>query len=405
MKKVSCVITILLLCAVIAVFMMHCAEEVSPSLFDPDATGRPQPVITGIVPQDSALAVVTNLTITGSNFSSALEENFIYFNSTPGEILTASATQLVVKPPYLVSDSVKIKIAVHGAELFSEIALYKLKDPAPELTTFAAEQVPWYIGADADGNIFTSIVTSGIGQGIKKITPGGVLSDYAPRGAELYWYSIKMGPAGILYCVRGVRAIFQIPAGGGAAATWVAITPTTVKLADLDFDKDLNCWAVGNNTEIYRVKPDKTVNGFPFDADVKSVRIYDDYVYLAANKDTAFHIYRFQILPGDQLGAEEVYFDFSAAYPDYTPYAITFADDGDLYIGTDGPETVVVVHPGGSHEPLYPGLFADTKTFSLHWDHGTNLYIVREGTTDIIQTILKVGMNKNGAPYYGRGDS
>jgi len=99
-----------------------------------------------------------------------------------------------------------------------------------------------------------------------------------------------------------------------------------------------------------------------------------------------------------------VYFDFSAAYPGYLTKAITFDKNGDLYIGTDAPESIVLVHADGAHEGFYPGLF-HSSTISFAWGTGTYLYATREGSGDFPQTILKIQMLKQGAPYFGRGDT
>lgn len=402
----KCVIpSMAILCIIIGtVFLVGCAESPLPSLYDPDDQSLPQPVIDSIVPQDSALAVVYPLTINGSNFSSVEDENSVFFDALKGEILAASETQLTVKSPYLVKNSIAVKIAVFGADKFSEAVLYKLLDPAPELVAYTPTEKPNTITCDAEGNVYTSFVQVTTGQGVKKITPDGTVSDYAPKGAETYWAGMKFGPDGILYCVRNVRAVFQIPAGGGASSTWAVIPDRTVKLADIDFDADLNMWAAGNNQNIYRIKPDKDVQDFAFVAEVNSIRIFDGYVYLAGARDGESKIWRMQIVSADELGAEEEVFDFSASYTG-KPLAMTFAADGDLYIGTDAPEAVVTVHPDGSHEALYAGLFEAAPVISVAWNDGEEMYITREGSDEIQQTILRVGMSKAGAPYYGRGDS
>ena len=137
---------------------------------------------------------------------------------------------------------------------------------------------------------------------------------------------------------------------------------------------------------------------------MNSIRIFDGYVYLAGARDGESKIWRMQIVSADELGAEEEVFDFSASYTG-KPLAMTFAADGDLYIGTDAPEAVVTVHPDGSHEALYAGLFEAAPVISVAWNDGEEMYITREGSDEIQQTILRVGMSKAGAPYYGRGDS
>jgi len=78
---------------------------------------------------------------------------------------------------------------------------------------------------------------------------------------------------------------------------------------------------------------------------------------------------------------------------------ITFSSDGDLYIGTDAPEGVVVVHQGGASQPLYPGTLSP-EPVAFAWGKGSNLYIARLGATSVHE-MLVVNTLKLSAPYYG----
>ncbi len=397
--RINCLLVLIL---VIALFS-GCGEEPTKSLFDPDAPTGATPVISQVVPADSTLSGIGQMIIKGQNFSSVPTENFVFFNDTRAEVLSATSTELTIKTPILVGDT-NMKIAVHQAELFSNIIKYRLLETVGNLVSFTEAQIPYAITCDASGNVYLSLVESNAGRGVQKVTPDGTMGDYAPKGGETFWAALKVGPNGIIYGVRQVRAIFQIASEGAAPTTWTVIPTTTVKLADIDFDSELNMWAVGNNQEIFRIKPDKTINGFPFVGDVRSVRIFNNYVYLAGGRESVEKIWRLQIISADELGPEEVYFDFSAAYPGYFTKAITFDKNGDLYVGTDAPESIIVVHADGTHEGLYFGLF-HSSTISFAWGTGTYLYATREGSGDFPQTILKIQMLKEGAPYFGRGDT
>ena len=63
-----------------------------------------------------------------------------------------------------------------------------------------------------------------------------------------------------------------------------------------------------------------------------------------------------------------------------------------------------MVHSDGTHEGLYPGLF-QPSIISFAWGVGTYLYATREANADLPQTILKIQMLKESAPYFGRGDT
>jgi hypothetical protein len=252
---------------------------------------------------------------------------------------------------------------------------------------------PYAVTADAAGNIYVSISASGV----KKITPAGVKSDYATHAAGVTkWSAMKIGPGGVLYSARILRVIYTTPAGGGAPAIWV--TGSAIgNIYDLDFDAQGNCWAGGNNASVYRVKQDKTIKAFPFTCNARAMRVFNGYLYVGGKVDTTEGVWRAQIINSDSLGTFEPYYNFSASYSGSVVNAVTFAADGDMYIGTDAAAAVVVVHPNKSAEPLYPGLFSPT-TLLFTWGKNDDMYLVRSVNTP---QLIKSTMLKNGAPYYG----
>ncbi len=83
-------------------------------------------------------------------------------------------------------------------------------------------------------------------------------------------------------------------------------------------------------------------------------------------------------------------------------YALTFAADGDMYVGTDHAAGIMIVHPDGSFEPLYEGLLKP-YVYSLAWGTGTYLYANQRNDVDPAQKrMLKINVLKQSAPYYGR---
>ncbi len=386
------------------VLFAACENETAPSLFDPNVTSNPAPVINNLSPASGSLAGVGVVTIAGANFASNKADNFVYFDKLSAEVLEASPTQLKVKAPVLVKDSIQVRLAVSKAEKFSNTMLYKLEAAVSEPVKFQSFEEPWGIACDANGEVYVSMVVNALAAGVKKIV-AGKLNDYAPRGTELKYSAMKFGPGGVIYAARIVRAVFQIPAAGAAPAVFVSsANGMDGTIYDLDFDAGKNIWAAGNNDFIYRVKLDKNTKRFAFRANVRSVRVFDNYLYLAGNRDGLEKVWRLRLLSADSLGAEEEYFNYSA-----TPagargtgvFAITFASDGDMYLGTDASEAIFVVHPNKTFEPLYPGLFVP-KSLVFAWGKGTELYVTRERFGSAAQTLVKINTQKTSAPYYGR---
>jgi len=392
--------------ACVSLFMLlfnGCKKE-GTSLFDPNYAGRPDPVITALTP-NSGLAGVSTFTITGANFSPIKEENTVLFDAVKAQVLTASSTQLTVRAPNIVKDSIKVKVSVFRAERFSNIVLCKLDAAVWELEGLKLGEEPWGTAIDAAGNIYVSIVSNGVGIGIKKFTPDATRSDFAPASGFTKWSSLRVGPNNVLYGALNLRAIFQIPPGT-SPVLWVGPTSGIGTIYVFDFDAQGNIWAAGNNTAVYRVKQDKNIKSFPLNASIRSVRVYNGYVYFAGKTfpDSLEKIIRYQIISSDSLGPQEVYYNFSSSSygaPDKSVYAITFSSQGDLFVGTDLADPILVVHPDKSAEPFYPGVLAPTLHILL-WGKGTELLAVRgnasAGAVSNSLKILRINAQVTGAP-------
>ncbi len=379
-----------------------CKDAPPPSLWDPNAGSGPQPVLTSLSPADSGLAGISRIVITGQNFSTNPPDNLVFFDAVLANVLQASATQLTVLAPNTPKDSIEIKIAVTGADKFSDPVFYGLVSAAPTFGNFGVADQPFGVECDAAGNVYVSVTSSGSGIGVLKYAPDGTKTTYSPvfSPSVSNWRGMKFGAGGVLYCVTGRPIIFQIPNGGGAATVWVSSGLTA--LNDLDFDQSGNIWSAGPGTKIYRIKSDKTVKSYPFVGTVRAVRVYNGYLYVGGLRDSLEQVWRFPIDGSGDLGAEEVYFNLSFIYGanSFGVYAITFAADGDMLLGTDGPDAIFLVHPNGTSEPLYPGVLQPT-TFSFTWGSGPTIFVSRQSAT-IAQTLVKINTQKTSAPYYGR---
>ncbi|MCK5456959.1 MAG: IPT/TIG domain-containing protein, partial [Melioribacteraceae bacterium] len=363
--------------------------------------------ITSINPEDG-LAGITEFTITGENFSTVLEENVVYFGSTPAIILSATQTLLEVIPPNVVQDSIAVYMNTTAAK-FSDSVMVNLKSAAIEVYSFADFEQPYAITADKVGNIYLSFVSHNTGQGIKKLTPQGELLDFAPKGGETFYSGLQYGTEGKLYGARGgARAIFVIEENT-APATY-AVFENGTSMIDLDFDKNHNIWVAGKGGKIYRVPSNRTGTSdwksFEFEPDVSAIKIYNDHLYLAATIDNSTDIYRIQIISADSLSAAEVYFQFSANFdPSIVANSITFSADGQLFIVTDDLDPIKFVNPNGSFGTWYEGVLSP-EMISFTWGMENELFVTRAsysgGGIETTQTILTVNMEKGGAPQYGR---
>ncbi len=397
--KIKVLITIAILALV--GFFQGCSNDYPPSLYDPNEKFNPDPQITSIQP-DSAFAGVDTLTITGKNFSAKVEDNAVYFNGEKGEVVSSTTTQIKVIAANVISDSVKIQLRVKGALKFAEFYPYKLEPIFIEIGGFDDYDDPFGIAVDKDENVYVALN----GQPVQKVTPDGDVSDYSKliRGLATH---MRWAPDGGIYYVFGLQYLLKINPGGGGDGLFAVLPGGAF---DLDLDEDGNIYCGGGGNALYRVAPDKTVKTvkeYP-EIYINSVRIYDGYVYVAGKytgTDTTHimnGIWRNKILAGeDTVGTTELVLDFDKYYFGNQVMAITFSEDGDMLIGTDQEEGILVLHKNGNLSPLYPGILGP-DIYTMVWGNGNYVYVTRKNIDVTKRRVLRINTRRKGAPYYGR---
>ncbi len=255
---------------------------------------------------------------------------------------------------------------------------------------------------DAENNIYGAS-----NRVIYKVTPAGEETSYGSYSGRVT--SMRTGPGGYLYVQKtNNNQLSRIAPGGGALVLFYTLPK---KASFFDFDPNGNIFLGGNKSGLVRVKSDSTASalGIYDDYDIKAVRVFEGYVYIAAaylGSDPAVPvtaIWKNQILnPGGDLGDKILAYDWATSgdFAGAEIFDITFSQDGDLYISTDNIDPVLIVHPDGRSEPLYKNILLAPIT-SLVWDNSHYLYLKRAASYQAIQ-VIRVEMNKPGAPYYGR---
>lgn len=389
------------------ILFISCDSETTPTAFK-DLPSGGTPVITAISPADSGLAGISEVTITGQNFSSDATKNIVYFDEFVAEILEVSETQLVVKAPNIVKDSVEIKAAVQGVPLFSETFLLDLKSATKIMYPFQDFEIPYAITTDNEENVIFNFVVSGISTGFSKILSSGVIEDFSDKGGESFYTDMRYGSNGKVYGTRNpaVRALFGSEQGGSPKAVVVS-ADQSVQLFSLAIDNNLNIWTGGSAGNIYRVTPDETdTKEFPSDLTIKSLRFFDGYLYAVATQDTVQAIWRISVLSADSIGEPEKYYDIATNLNGYTVNAITFSEDGKLFMGTSAegndPNTIVYLNSGKDLKQFYPGILSG-PVLNFAWGEGVFLYYTRGKVgEDQLQSIIQVNTGMLGAPYFGR---
>ena len=401
MRKVNTKSFVNFFLSMIFLFFAYCEKDPTPSIFVENPESNPDPVITSMVPAGKTLAGIGEIIFNGQNFSPVIEENTVFFDGTPAKILAATTTQLTVQSPNLPGDSLEVKINVVGSFLFSNTMYYSLENAVEEYGGYNDFDDVWGICVDAGENLFTSLRA----RRVDKITPDGEREDnWATTIGVIQANHMKVGPGGYIYLTRKNSTLYRIPPGGGNSETFVSSLPT--KIYDLDFDPTGNIYTAGDGDNITLIHPDATfkVVADYLDTFIKAVRVFNGYVYVAGNEsDTKEAVWRNQIISADSLGNNEIVFDLTTQLgADIEIQSLEFAEDGDMYIGTtDTLAVILIVHSDGSHEPLYPGVL-EPQTYDMHWGNSVHLYVNRRNSDVTKKRIIKVNMQKNGAPYYGR---
>ncbi len=387
----------------ITILISACKEEPAPSLYQQLDKGA-TPVITSVIPDKEALAGVTEITINGSNFSANKDDNYVFFGTVKATVLSASPTQLVVKAPALVKNDLDLKIAVLGVENFSNVIKYNLLEAVGVYYNFTkGVENPITVTVDNNENVYVYLKDAGI----RKITPDGKISNWAQKGAESFFFDMKLGPNNVMIGTRNLRALFSVEEGK-APVTYVTF-PTGIAILALDFDADKNIWCAGSGGSLFSVTPAKVTTAFPIDFIVSTVRVYNGYLYVAGKSSSEEAIYRYKINSNTSLGTKEKFFDIGAVYGlnKVNVNGIAFGNDGEMILGTNQSDAFISVK-NGTATKFYPGLILP-EVKSMMWGTKKNLFYTREaietsstGTVTIYYALMRVDMQKNSAPYYGR---
>jgi hypothetical protein len=393
-----------------------CENDYPDSLWDPNYKTKPDPQISNVEPEQNAFAGIDEITIIGQNFASVMDENQVYFDGILAQILSSSATELIVKAPNVVSDSILVQVSVQGAVLFGEYfpypllsALYIVGDFDKNDDAYAIEYNP------ADSSLYVSLLQDNKGgkNKIVRISPDNERHDYSKSLLDKA-SGMKFSPDGSIFYANAINVLCRIPPGGENPATAGQIhSILTDAVYDLDLDENSNIFAAGSGSVIYRIKSDDGSNVLTAatyeSVNFKAVRVYDGYVYVAGKYSgtdpmiPAQAIWRNQITSADgDLGLNELYYDWATGpYSTSTITTLTFSSDGDAYIGSTGKEVIVILEPDGTIEPLYPGVLLP-ESYYLTWGDGIFLYANRRSSVPEDKAILMINVLEEGAPYYGR---
>ncbi len=398
------------------ILFYSCETTPDKSIWPPDTSNdAPRPTIerveadpTTIDKDGVTFAGIGIINIIGTNFSANPQENRVYFNGTPGTILSANTTSLKVKVPTLISDSIAIQVGVQGA---LQYAAYNGKNYYSPFKTKNA--IFGYLAIDQ--NIDASGLAVDKEDNVYVLTTGKKILKLSAPDSDAVVYGttslivtpdMHFGPDGSLFITRGTRSIYTIPPGGGAASRYVSAKSN---VSFIDFDANQNLYAAGKGGDIQRIKQDKTILIVADYSDyyINALRIYNGYVYVAAeykgtdSTQIAEGIWKNKINdPDSSLGENELILNWHDKFPDGLIHitALTFDENGKMFIGQNEGNAVYLLQDDAY---LYPEILFGPAG-NLTWGNGNFLYMNFRSEDGTKRTIQRIELLNRGAIYNGR---
>ena len=348
---------------------------------DPNPTGKAAAVLTEVSPGESFFNEI--VTIKGSGFDERPEFNLVAFGSKVGTVTEASQTELKVKTPIILGDSVRVRVAAKGSEFWSNDLDFVFKTPVPELLD---EEIAWPNGVDvdADGNVYVGSAAEGV---IYKITPEGEKSAFADVPVN---GSIRFGPQQYLYvCLKGESKIVRVSPDGNSVEDVVELDAEPVYF---DWDSNKNLYILGEGVGIYMLDASGGLTLEDSVSSPKSCRVFGDYLYVTNIWEG--QILRYEITP-DSLAGREVVLEADS------PVSLELDAEGTLYYTLAWQSSLYLQKADGSDDVMYDGELAPERMRYMAF-HGKYIYLVFPGgDAESAGQVWQVYVGAEQAPNYG----
>ncbi|MFV1968199.1 MAG: hypothetical protein ACC628_22480, partial [Pirellulaceae bacterium] len=97
---------------------------------------------------------------------------------------------------------------------------------------------------------------------------------------------------------------------------------------------------------------------------------------------------------GGDLGAPELFYDVSGNF-DSEARSLAIAASGEIIVGTDGDDPLILVSPDGQGELFYPGILHPVAV-SLAWGRTPVLYMNQGKTENTDPDLIKINARRAG---------
>jgi hypothetical protein len=218
---------------------------------------------------------------------------------------------------------------------------------------------------------------------------------------------LRFAPDGSLILNRKTKTVYQIPPGGGTVTRFGTMNSN---VAYFDFDANGNLYGGGKGEAIECILVDgsKVTSADYNDYAITALRVYDGYVYVAAqnsNEDDSTSvqegIWKNEILDANgTLGANQLVINWSEHAGEDGPSItdFTFDEDGEMYIGQDKGSGIYLLN---AMEYFYPEILKAPATW-ITWGNGKYIYINKQAEDTADRALIRVEFTKMGAVYHGR---
>jgi hypothetical protein len=392
-----------LLSVILLLFVCSCEHDGPVAMWDQQHNNGVPSEINGLEPADQAVAGINYITVTGSNFAEDRDFNFVYFNNSTTEIVSASETSLTVRRPNQTGDSIYVTVATQTALDMATYGPYQIDPVLSSYGNLTSGEEIGSIAIGADDKIYITQMT----RFIYRIETDESTTDLGSSRRSVY--DAKIGPGGRISMLMDYSRLYNFDPVTNEETEWI-------RLADAvtygDYDQYGNFYASGIASGLHIVHPDTSTEKIDIFAEdtIACVRIYEDNVYLlvkssdVAVTSPAIAIWKCALTPssGTPLGAAALVLDWSQAgeYADDIVNTFTFSADGLMYIGTSGASPLLCYDMQQAQpDAFYKGIVEGPIT-KLVWSNGNDLYMVKSGET---WSLWRIDMGTTGAPYYGRG--
>lgn len=382
------------------IFITGCKYDVAEPSWDQPFEFGATPTITQVIPE-AATPGVNTITIMGTNLNTVLDKG-VYFDTYVADIVQKSSTSIIVSRPNYVSESAILKLVSDSASTVVKYSKpYKIDAVFREFGTFIENLQIGAIAVDDQENVYAMDIESLPKRILKTAADDLTINVGTFTRAP---YDARFGPDGRLYLVERNSRIEVYDPVTEETSIWVRV-PGSGKLMQYgDFDADGNFYCGGPGTGLDVVFPDSTFmeTGFYTDEDIIAVRRNSGSLYVAVLADSTAKIYRHSINGNGNLGAKELFLDFTTD-PDLASTgplsSIAFSSDGKMYVSVNSTNSMLVVDMATKQWDIFYKGILPPYCIQFSWGTMNYLYLIC-GNTDmgVDWKVYRVDVGATAAP-------